>query len=305
MSKAIHSEAKISTTIRVVPRDDRDILGEGPIWSPRRNAIFWVDILGQRVNSLSLESERVTTWQMPEHIGWIIERDKRDDFIVGLKSGFATLSLDPFAIEHVGDPEPDRPRNRLNDAKTDPAGNIWAGSMDHGETDPTGALYRIDAGLSWSRQDDGYVVANGPTFSLDGRTIYHTDSIKRTVFAFDVPIDSPVDSKASRELAAKRIFLQFQPEWGYPDGMATDAEGGVWIAHWGGSRLSRFLPDGRLDRSIGLPASKITSCVFAGPNLERMFVTSASIESEEEPQAGALFEVDPGVRGAAVPPFAG
>ena len=301
MSRTISPEANVSTTFRIVPREGRDILGEGPIWSPRRNAIFWVDILGQRVNCSSLESEQVTTWPMPEPIGWIIERDgereRRDDFIIGLKSGFATLSLDPFLIERIGNPEPDRPRNRLNDAKTDSAGNIWAGSMDHGETEPIGALYRLDPDFSWSRQDDGYVVANGPTFSLDGRTIYHTDSIRRTVFAFDL--------NERMDLGAKRVFLQFQPEWGYPDGMATDADDGIWIAHWGGSRLSRFLPDGRLDRSIGLPASKITSCVFAGSKLERMFVTSASIGSEEDPLAGGLFEVDPGICGAPLLPFAG
>ena len=297
MSEATGSEANISTFVRVIPRENRDILGEGPIWSSRRNAILWVDILGQRVNCLSLQSEQVTTWHMPEPIGWIIEREGRDDFIIGLKSGFATLSLDPFSIVPIGNPEPDRARNRLNDAKTDSAGNIWAGSMDHGETEPSGALYRVDPDLSWSRQDDGYVVANGPTFSLDGTTIYHTDSARRTVFAFDL--------NESRELGAKRLFLQFEQEWGYPDGMATDANGGIWIAHWGGSRVSRFLPDGRMDRSIGLPASKITSCVFAGPNLDRMFVTSASIESEEEPHAGGLFEIDPKVSGAPLLPFAG
>jgi len=297
MSDPIANEAKIPATVRVVPREGRDILGEGPIWSPRRNAVLWVDILGQRVNRLSLESEQVATWRMPEPIGWIIEREGRDDFLVGLKSGFATLSLDPFSIERIGNPEPNLPGNRLNDAKTDLAGNIWAGSMDEGETEPSGALYRINPDLTWSRQDDGYVVANGPAFSLDGRTIYHTDSIRRTVFACDL--------KERRDLGAKRVFLQFEPEWGYPDGMATDAEGGVWIAHWGGSRLSRFLPDGRFDRSIALPATKITSCVFAGPNLDRMFVPSASVESEDEPLAGALFEIDPGVRGAPLLPFAG
>jgi len=310
MSKAISTEAVVPTAVRVVPREGRDILGEGPIWSRRRNAIYWVDIVGQRVNCLSLESEQVETWQMPEPIGWIIEREgerqgeregesqrERGGFIIGLKSGFATLSLDPFLIERIGNPEPDRLRNRLNDAKTDSAGNIWAGSMDLQETEPTGALYRLNSDLSWSRQDEGYVVANGPTFSPDGRTIYHTDSIKRTVFGFDL--------NASKDLADKRVFLQFEEAWGYPDGMATDAEGGIWIAHWGGGRLSRFLPDGHLDRAISLPATKITSCVFAGPKLERMFVTSASIESEEEALAGSLFEVDPGVRGAAVLPFAG
>ena len=282
---------------KVVRRQHRDVLGEGPIWSSKRNAILWVDILGQQVHCLSLQSGEVSSWVIPEPIGWIIERAEREDFIIGFKSGFATLSLGPFRIAHIGNPEPDRPQNRLNDAKTDFAGSIWAGSMDCNEQESSGALYRLDPDFTWSRHDDGYQVTNGPAFSPDGKVMYLADSGLRTVFTFDLT--------ESRKLTAKRVFLKFENDWGFPDGMSTDVEGGIWIAHWGGGRVSRFLPDGTLERSIALPATNITSMVFAGPRLERMFVTSASLGAEDEPEAGALFEVDPGFSGVQILPFAG
>jgi D-xylonolactonase len=275
---------------RVVRRDGRDKLGEGPLWSPSRQALFWVDILAPALRRLDLRTGEIASWDMPEPIGWAIERDGRDDLVIGLKSGFALLTLEPFAISRIGDPEPDRPDNRLNDAKADRQGRIWAGSKDDLDVARSGALYRLDPDLSWSRHDDGYQVANGPTFSADAQTLYHTDSGDRTVYAFDLAEDGA--------LANKRIFLRFEDAWGYPDGMTIDAEGGLWIAHWGGGRIS-------LDRSIALPASNITSITFAGDDLDRMFVTSAAFGCEDEPHAGALFEVSAGVTGLPTGRFAG
>jgi sugar lactone lactonase YvrE len=282
---------------RVIDRTTRDLLGEGPLWSARRGALFWVDILAPALRSLDLGSGAVRSWVMPEKIGWAVESAGCDHFIVGLKSGFARLDIETSEIRHIGHPEPDRPHNRLNDAKVDRAGRIWAGTMDDREVAASGALYRLGPDLTWTRHDDGYGVTNGPTFSPDGATVYHTDSLDRTVFAFDL--------SAEDALINKRVFLRFDDSWGYPDGMCTDAEGGIWIAHWGGGRVSRFSPDGRLDRSIGLPASQITSCAFAGPNLDRLFVTSAAVGVHGEPMAGALFEVESGTHGIAPTLFAG
>jgi sugar lactone lactonase YvrE len=200
-------------------------------------------------------------------------------------------------IEAIGSSEPDRPGNRLNDAKVDLAGRIWAGTMDDNEAEASGALYRLDPDLVWSRHDDGYSIANGPTFSIDGYTLYHTDSGARTVSAFDMSRDG--------DLSNKRTFIRFPDDWGYPDGMTTDAAGGIWIAHWGGGRVSRFTPDGVFDRSIALPASQITNCAFGGANLDRMFVTSATKGLTNEPLAGSLFEITPGARGLPPTAFAG
>lgn len=281
----------------VVSRNGRDRLGEGPVWLERRNELAWVDILAPAVHRLDLISGTITSLAVDEPIGWVLPRARAESVVAGFKSGITFLDLANGACETFVRPETERPDNRLNDAKIDRAGRIWTGSKDDTDRTASGALYRLDADRSCTRMDDGYQVTNGPTFSLDGHTLYHTDSGARTVFAFDLHDDGVI--------ANKRVWLEFEPAWGYPDGMTTDAENCLWIAHWGGGALSRFDSAGRRIETIALPATNITSCAFAGDDLQRLFVTSSTIGCESERLAGALFEVDPGVRGLAPGAFAG
>jgi D-xylonolactonase len=283
---------------RVIERPVRDQLGEGLLWSERENAIYWVDILAQSLHRLSLVDETTTTWPVPERIGWVIERQGQPGrFIAGLQSGFYELELGPSnarpQLRLIADPEPQLPNNRLNDAGVDHFGRIWAGTMDSGARIEAGSLYCLDTSFKVSRRDTGYMVTNGPVFSPDNQFLYHNDTPRGVVYRFTLT--------ARGELRDKKEFLRFPREWGFPDGMTVDAEGGLWIAHWGGGRISRFDADGDLERLIRLPASQITNCVFAGEELDRLFVTSAANGVDEEPLAGVLFEVDAGgVRG--VPP---
>jgi xylono-1,5-lactonase len=279
----------MGVAVRVIARSRRDLLGEGPLWSTREHALFWVDILARKVQRLSLHDEAVTCWDMPEMIGWVIEREHAPGFIAGFETGFAELTLEPMKIVPILDPEPERPQNRLNDAKADRDGRIWAGSMPVTANEPSGALYRFDADRTVTRVDSGYTIANGPALSPDGTVLYHTDSARRVIFRFRLHEDGSI--------CDRRAFIEFEPSWGKPDGMTVDREGGLWVAHYGGGRISRFHDDGCFDRSIALPASHITSCSFAGPDLDRMFVTSAADGAEHEANAGALFEVEPQAQG--------
>ena len=280
---------------QIIDRPDADRLGEGPLWSPRLNALYWTDILGQRVHRLALADHTVISWEMPDMVGWLIERADRPGFIAGLGSGFVELELEPFAIRPIGDPDPARSPKRMNDGKADGAGRIYAGTKPDGSA-ADGGLYRLDPDFSISLQDDGYRIPNGPAIAADGMFLYHADSALGQVYRLPIGSDGM--------LGPRQPFVQFAPDWGEPDGMTIDAEGGLWIAHWGGGRVSRFLADGTLDRAIDLPASQITSCTFAGEDLSRMFVTSAA-DGVDEPYAGALFEVDPGVRGLPTQCFGG
>lgn len=271
--------------VRIIPRDQRDLLGEGLLWSARDGAVYWTDILAPALNRLSLADGRVTRWPMPERIGWVIERRVAPGFIAGFQSAFAELALDPVTVTPIADPEPGLPDNRLNDAKADRWGRIWAGTMPMGADRPSGGLYRIDPDHGVRQIDTGYTVANGPAISPDGRWLYHTDTAPGSVSRFRL------DEAGAHD---RELFLRFEPGWGKPDGMTFDVDGGLWIACWGASRVSRFTPDGAFDRSIELPASQITNVCFAGDGLDRMFVTSAAVDRKNEEHAGALFEVDPG-----------
>ena len=273
---------------RIVPRDTRDQLGEGTLWSARDNALYWVDILGPALNRLSLADGQITRWAMPEPLGWVVERSA-GGFIAGFQSGFAELSLDPLVISPIADPEPDLPGNRMNDGKADATGAIWCGTMDMAEEQDTGALYRFGPDRRIERMDSGYRVPNGPAYSPDGRWLYHTDSARRTVYRFARPEPGCITDRQS--------FITFTDEDGYPDGMTVDAEGHLWIAHWSGGRVSRFAPDGTRVRSIALPARQITNVAFGGAGLNRLFVSSAAIGLPASDVDGALFEVEAGVCG--------
>ncbi len=282
--------------------DARAKIGEGPLWSPRDQAVYWVDIKGCLLHRYGLDGSQ-NSWTMPDCIGWVLERRDKPGFVAGFRDFVAELTLSPFDIVKRFTPEATLPGNRLNDAKVDLSGRIWFGTMDDAEKQPTGAFYRLDPDFSYHRVDHGYFCSNGPTFSPDGKIVYHTESTDdRVIYRFDVQPDG--------SLANKTPFIRFAVEDGFPDGMTTDAEGHLWVAHWQGWGITRFRPDGSRDRFIPLPVSQVTSCTFAGDKLDRMFVTSARIglsdeDLAKEPHAGSFFEIDPGVTGLPTPLFAG
>jgi sugar lactone lactonase YvrE len=279
------------------------LLGEGPLWSPREAALYWVDIKAPALHRYRPSDGDKTSWAMPEPIGWVIERANGEGLVAGFKDrGFAFLTPGTMAPETIGQPEPDYPDNRFNDAKADAAGRIWAGTMDDNEREASGALYRLDPDLDWHRVDRGYTVTNGPAISPDQRTLYHTDTFEGTIYAFDLD--------GNGKLSNKRSFVTIPEGDGYPDGMTCDAEGGLWVAHWGGWRVTRFTPGGEVDRVIEMPVAQVTSCAFGGSDYDRLYVTSASVglgeeDREAQPQAGGLFEIVPGVKGLPAGQFGG
>ncbi|MDB5687750.1 MAG: gluconolactonase, partial [Rhizorhabdus sp.] len=186
--------------------------------------------------------------------------------------------------------------------KVDRAGSFWAGTMDDAEIAATGALYRFDADLSWGRIDDGYLVTNGPAFSPDGQFIYHTDSAERTIYRFELTGDGGIRGRIT--------LARFGQADGHPDGMTVDREGCLWVAFWDGWCVRRLSAEGREIAFLPLPVQRPTSCVFGGPALDRLFITSATIGLDEaalaaQPLAGGLFMAEPGVNGVMPPTFAG
>jgi sugar lactone lactonase YvrE len=277
------------------------VLGEGPVWVEREQALYWVDIKGYKVYRHTLADAALKIWETPYRVCSLAPRES-GGFIAGTEDGFSRVDLEADRFIPLVNPEPERITNRFNDGKLDRAGRFWAGTMDNDETAASGALYRLNPDTQWARVDDGYRVTNGPAFSPDGRLMYHNDSARQVTYLFDL------DGKG--DAANRRVHLQFGEDDGYPDGMTVDAEGCLWIAFWDGWSVRRFSPEGEsLDR-IEVPTARPTSCVFGGPALDQLFITSASIGlSDEEramqPNAGGLFVVEPGVAGIADTPFPG
>jgi sugar lactone lactonase YvrE len=280
--------------------DVRAVLGEGPVWVAREAALYWLDIKGRKIFRLD-RNRHLTEWPTPMRVGAIAPRSG-GGFIAGTENGIALVDLEANRFDIILNPEEDLPDNRFNDGKLDRRGRFWAGTMDNKERQATGTLYRIDSELNIRTIDSGYRVTNGPAFSPDGRVMYHNDSARQVTYAFDLAEDG--------DAANRREFLRFGEGDGFPDGMTVDCEGCLWIAFWDGWCLRRFSPQGQLDRTVQIPVSRPTSCAFGGPDLDELYISSASIGLDEQalrmqPNAGGLLMLTPGVQGIADVPFAG
>ena len=279
--------------------DVKAVLGEGPMWDAREQALYWVDI-PQRLVFRWSQDQGARTIPVTHHICSLLPR-AAGGFIGGGYDGFLEIGAD-LSVQVIADPEPDLPVNRFNDGKVDRSGRLWAGTMDRLEREASGSLYRLDPDRSWQRIDSGYKVTNGPAFSRDGRTMYHTDSAWQIVYAFDLAEDGSASNR--------RVHLRFGEGDGYPDGMTVDAQDCLWIAFWDGWCVRRFSPAGERLVELSVPAQRPTSCAFGGPDLDQLFITTASRdltaqELEAQPYAGGLFMTSPGVTGMAEPLFAG
>lgn len=264
------------------------LLGEGPHWSQRQQSLYWVDILGRRLHRYSAQGDPCT-WEFEQEISAVVECAHGDGLLVSLRHGLALFEPESCQLKPLIQLERNLASNRLNDGKCDAHGRFWAGSMDFDGAAPNGSLYRIAPNLEWARIDTGYPVTNGPAWSADNRTMYFNDSANGRVYAFDFDPETGAVSD-------KRLFLQLGGAEGSPDGMATDAEGGLWIAQWGAGKVTRRDAQGQVIQTITLPCSQVSSCTFGGSDLKTLYITTASVnlsaqQLEQEPLAGCLFAI--------------
>jgi sugar lactone lactonase YvrE len=287
------------TEVRCIA-DVHAVLAEGPVWVAREAALYWLDIKGRKIFRLG-DGGAFDQWPTPFRVGSIAPR-KSGGFIAGTDEGIAEIDLASDRFEIVAKPEEQRPGNRFNDGKVDRRGRFWAGTMDDAERAATGSLYCFGPDLQWAAVDKDYRVTNGPAFSPDGAIMYHNDSARQVTYAFDLD--------AAGNASHRRVFLQFGPGDGYPDGMTVDADGCLWIAFWDGWCVRRYSPKAEWIETVRMPVQRPTSCAFGGRDLDRLYITSASIDLDEDalkmqPNAGGLFMLTPGVRGLADVPYDG
>ncbi|HEX7994643.1 MAG TPA: SMP-30/gluconolactonase/LRE family protein [Streptosporangiaceae bacterium] len=267
-------------------------LGEGPCWDGASQSLYWVDIPASRVHRLSAGGVH-SSWDVGFPAGAVVPR-AGGGLVVA--AGNAFLSLDPLTgtVAELA-AAPGVPGTRMNDGKCDRAGRFYAGTMAADESPGKGSFYRLDTDLSVTEIYTGIGISNGLGWSPDDRRMYYIDSLTYRVDVLDYDLDTG-------QMGERKQFVALGSDDMVPDGMATDAEGGLWVAVWGGGVVQRYDADGRLTGVVRVPAANVTSCAFGGPDLDTLYITSAAGPGRS---AGALFSCAPGVRGIPAFPFGG
>jgi len=278
----------------------KNILGEGPLWSGEEQALYWVDIIGESIQKYDTDTGKIKSFPQNEQISVIGFREQ-GGFIAAGKYGMKFWSPEENVLNPICNPEKDRKESRFNDGKVDRMGRFWAGTMTSSGAES--ALYRLDHDLSLHIMESGVTISNGIGWSPDNQTMYFADTLHYVIYAYDFDLESGL-------IANRRAFITVDPDGGVPDGLTVDSEGFVWCAFWGGAKITRFDPQGKVERVIPLPVTQPTSCCFGGKNLTELYITSAwdglsNVERGSQPWAGDIFMVPTDVKGVPEPKFLG
>jgi sugar lactone lactonase YvrE len=267
----------------------QNILGEGPLWHPLENRLYWVDILAGDF----YQSDEALQSFSKTHFDCLVTAfgfRKKGGYIFATDRGIAHWESGRPQPNFLWNPLPKRKNVRLNDGKVDPQGRFWAGSMDTQMVQ--GELYRLDPDLSKHTILHKLGISNGLGWSPDRKRMYATDSYRYTITVFDYDLESG-------SIANPRVFIKLPEDKTetVPDGLCVDAEGCIWSAHWNGWRVVRYDPDGNPILQVDVPAQRVTSCCFGGKNLSTLFITTAreglsEVELKNQPYSGDVFIVE-------------
>lgn len=269
------------------------LLGEGAFWHPGENCLYWVDIERGEVHLYDPVAKSDNVISLGKKVGTVVPHYE-GGMVVALVDGIYFASMTDTALFKLADPEPEMPSNRFNDGKADPAGRLWAGTMSVTGQRKAGALYCIDLDGTFRRMVDSVSTSNGIVWK-DNR-MYYIDTPRRTVREYEYDLHTG-------NIHYLRDAVVIPDSLGFPDGMAIDSKGNLWVAHWGGASVGCYEPStGELLSLVWVPAKNVTSCAFGGTDLSTLYITTASVGMSEEdrerfPEAGDLFSVRPGVRG--------
>lgn len=278
------------------------MVGEGPVWDVETQRLLWIDIIGARLWQYDPVTGRTEDWELPSIVGSIALRANGGAIIAmgdgvhannALGSPFALLASSPLLTPDI----------QLADGKVDRRGRFIVGSMDRAMKAPLGKLFALDPGARELRVlDDDIILGNGPCWSPDDTVLYHADSVRNTIYAYDYNIERGTTSN-------RRPFADTSKYGGMPDGATVDTEGFVWSAICEGGVIVRFNPQGTVDRVIEMPVKLPGSVMFGGTGLDRLFVPSlnpAFMGRDAAPLDGSLFVIDDlGVSGIPESRFAG
>jgi sugar lactone lactonase YvrE len=277
--------------------DARATLGESPAWDAKTQTLYWVDVFERHIYA---GAKRIL--QLNDYIGCLAPRHS-GGLIVAQRRSFCLVLPNMKTIHKLPSPRGEALHNRFNDGKCDPRGRFIAGTMDHNEKEDSGALYSLSADGQARKLLSHVRISNGLAWSPNGKAMYFIDTPSRQVLAFDYDLDTG-------KLLNARVIIRFDKSFGWPDGMTSDTDGNLWIAMWGGARVSQWSPDGTLLAQFGVEAMNVTSCVFGGPNMNELFITTAlkgtdAASIRRFPHAGGVFRMETHVTGMPTYEFEG
>jgi len=275
----------------------KNTLGEGVIWDAIGAAAWWTDIDGSKLYRYDPAHKQLDHWSTPERLGSFALVADSDYLICGFASGFAYFNPhNPQIVDlqWLQKTEQDNPDTRLNDGRADRQGRFWAGSMVESGDQGGGALYCLDQQLQVTSKVSGLSISNGLCWSPDSTVMYHTDTPSRRINAYDF-------DATTGAIANQRCLVRTEKGC-FPDGSTVDSEGYIWNAQWGASQVVRYSPAGEVDFILPLPVSQPTCVAFGGPQLDRLFVTSATQGFDQqallaEPEAGNVLVFQTNITG--------
>lgn len=260
-------------------------LGEGPTYNEEENTLYWTDIKEHKIHAYSLDTKKVKSYQFTKEIGSFVFTNE-NKILATSNDGFEYLDLEIEKMNALLDPEDHLPNNRFNDGKCDAYGRYFAGTMDNNEEEVTGSLYCYD-GKNIEKKESDLSISNGLGWNMDSSKFYLTDTIRRIIYVYDY------DLKTST-MSNKKIFAKIKDEDGYPDGLCVDSQNHIWSAHYMGWKITRYAPDGNIERIIDLPVPNITCCAFGEKDFKTLFITTAKKgmskkELKDAPLSGHVF----------------
>lgn len=274
--------------------DAKATLAEGPTWDEETQKLYWLDIEKKQLNKFDPVSKQNVVTQFDQYVSAVALK-KSGGLVLAMQHGFYFMDLDKDKPTPIIDPEAHLPNNRFNDGKCDPLGQFWAGTMSMNNESEAGALYCLNKHREVSSKISGVSVSNGLAWSPDGRTMYYIDSPTKQVVAYDFD--------AIGNISNRRVVVNIPEGEGVPDGMTIDEEGHIWVAQWGGYKVSRWnVNDGTRLAEVSVPAAHVTSCTFGGDKLDELYITTARSGLTdrmlaEQPLAGGIFKMKTGVKG--------
>lgn len=273
-----------------------DRTGEAATWLPSLNSLFWVDIDNGILHQYNADNQSVEDHAFPEMITSIIPWEGHGkELILAMKNRFIAYHLEKKTYRTLVELTGLHPQWRTNDCKASPAGRIWCGIMHLSEHNGNGSLYCVDNDLSLAPVLQQQSIPNGIVWNREGDRMYYADSGRGCIeeYAYD---------RLTGAVYLLRTAVQVPAEYGVPDGMTIDADGLLWVAHWGGFGVYVWNPaNGQLVNKIEVPVPNVASCTFGGKEHTRLFITTAmdGLSAEEQkayPLSGSLFVADlPGI----------